>query len=243
MQTMKAVFLAAGKGQRMQPLTYHIPKALLKIAGKTLLEHNIDKLPDSVDELIIVVGHLKEQIINYFGSRFHGRPVKYVEQKKALGTGHAVSLCSRFVQGDFLVLMADDLYGKEDIANIANHKNSALLVKRLRSKFRGGKIISDPHSNALLEIREGIHESGLVNAALYKLSSDFFNYPLVQIPETKEYGLPQQLLVYAKEHKVDSIEAKEWIQISDLKDAARVEKKICKDNKCQNLSFIEYFKS
>lgn len=57
---MQVVFLAAGEGTRMRPLTYHVPKPMVRAGGKNLLEHNIDALPDTVDEIVIVVGYLAE---------------------------------------------------------------------------------------------------------------------------------------------------------------------------------------
>ncbi len=103
---MQAIILAAGEGTRMYPLTRHVPKPLVRVNGKggvrkSLVEHNIDLLPEEVTELIFVVGYLKEQIINYFGDEFNGRKVIYVDQKKPLGTGHAISLVHKHIKSLF----------------------------------------------------------------------------------------------------------------------------------------------
>ncbi len=239
---MQAVFLVAGDGTRMRPLTYHIPKPLVKIAGKTLLEHNIDKLPDEVDEIILVVGSLKEQIINYFGELFNGRKVRYVEQKKMLGTGHALSLASKYLNSDFLVMMGDDLYDRNDILKVSKWQGSALLVKRIRSKFQGGKIEVNEQGE-ILSIKEGIHpKGGYINAALYKLNKSFFDYPLVAIKGGREYGLPQQLVLYAKDYPTKVFKSDNWKQISDIKDALRAEKDILKKKKITCKSSLKYFK-
>ena len=127
---MKIVILAGGEGERMRPLTFHVPKPLIKIAGKTLIEHNLDNLPFKPTEIIFIVGYLKEQIINYFGSVYKGTPVRYIPQRKPLGTGHAISIASQFLGSDFLVLMGDDIYGKDDLSAISKIEGSAILLKK-----------------------------------------------------------------------------------------------------------------
>jgi NDP-sugar pyrophosphorylase family protein len=72
---MQCVILAAGKGTRLRPLTDNLPKPLVKVAGKTLLDHIVSSLPSAVDELIIVTGYLEEQIKAHCGTEFYGRKV------------------------------------------------------------------------------------------------------------------------------------------------------------------------
>ncbi len=240
---MQAVILAAGKGTRMQPLTFHIPKPMARIAGKNLLEHNMEKLPNKIDEIIIVVSYLKEQIINHFGSVFQGRKIVYIEQKNMLGTAHALFQCKDKLKSEFIVFMGDDLYGKEDFEKIINSDKPAMLVKKVRSGFTGGKVIFDKNGD-LKDIKEGKHKnSGFVNAALYKLGKGFFDTKMVKIsPNSKEYGLPQTLIKYAQNKAVSTIESKSWRQISDIDDLKRVEKQIMKESKNKEYkSYLNYF--
>jgi len=242
---MKAVILAAGEGTRMRPLTYHVPKPMARIAGKNLLEHNIDKLPQEIDEIIIIVGYLKEQIINHFGSIYKGRKIRYIEQKKPLGTGHALSLVPRaLLSGEFVVFMGDDLYGEDDFKRIVKLKNNAMLVRKVRGSFSGGRIVLDATGN-LSHIKEGKHnKGGLVNAALYKLNTDFLSYPLVRISSnSNEYGLPQGLAEYAKSNPTQILESQNWRQISDIDDLKRVEKELLKSLGKDNKSFLSFFAS
>src|SRR5262245_18769194 len=110
---MQCVILAAGKGTRLRPLTENTPKPLVKVAGKTLLDHIVESIPSSVDELIIVTGYLGHMIQEHCGQEFHGRKVKYVTQEEQNGTAKALWLCKDLIKGRFLFLFADDIHGKE----------------------------------------------------------------------------------------------------------------------------------
>jgi NDP-sugar pyrophosphorylase family protein len=63
---MKAIILAAGRGTRLTPITDTIPKPMISIAGRPILEHTIENIYTQVDEIIIVVKYLSENISNYF---------------------------------------------------------------------------------------------------------------------------------------------------------------------------------
>ncbi len=218
----QVVILAGGKGTRMAPLTYEIPKPMLKVNGKNLIEHKIDQLPDSIREVILIVGHLGQQIRDYFGDEFAGRKITYVQQDDLNGTGGAVFLTRDVVQDRFLVMMGDDLYDKQDIDEMLRHE-WAILVKKDTAAFRGGDISLDDDGN-FIKIIEGPHEAGdhLVNAAMYTLGKEIFDYPLVAISDT-EYGLPHTLLQVAQHHPVKAIQAHSWFQITSPEDLKKAE--------------------
>jgi len=109
----KAYILAGGEGVRMRPFTHEIPKALLPVKGKPILEYQIDLLKNAeIREIFILVGHLGEKIKYHFGdgSRF-GVKISYLEQKKkTIGTGYALYLAKNFfLKETFLVLYGDEL--------------------------------------------------------------------------------------------------------------------------------------
>ena len=221
---MQAVILAAGQGTRLRPITYDIPKPLIRIAGKSLVEYNIERLPDEIDELIFVVGYLAPQIINHFGREFAGRKVNYVKQKKLLGTGHALSLCEDIVKDRFLVIMGDDIYGGDDIRRCLKYEQ-CILTKEITGKFAGGRIKLNS-SGHLKDIVEGIYSKGksLVNTGLYVLTKKFFEYDLAPLKNKKEYGLPQTMVKMARDWPVKVERALFWLQISDLASLKRAEK-------------------
>jgi len=222
---MQAIILAAGEGTRMRPLTYHIPKPLARVCGKNLVEHNLEKLPDEVDELIFVVGYLAEQVMNHFGSEFGGRKVTYVKQKKFLGTAHAVSLCKQYIRGRFMVMMSDDVYSKEDFAECTKY-DRAILVKKIHGKSTAGRVTCDEDGN-MLNIQEGTHQddgSGiLANTNFFVLTPEYFDYDMVPIKDGKEYGLPQTVVEMSKDYPVKIVEATNWMKIDGVDDLKRFE--------------------
>ena len=221
---MQAIILAGGKGTRMRPLTNFVPKPMARFLDtdgvrKNLLEHTLECLPAEVTEVIFVVGYLKEQIMNHFGDYFNGRSIKYVVQEEALGTAHAVDLAKEYITGRFLVLMGDDVYCKEDIKAIVNTHGNAILVQEMIQPFSGGNVLFDAKNN-IIDIREGEHESGYVNAAAYALEKVYFEYPMVAIQGGKEYGLPQTAMQMNGESTITAVPVTHWRQVSTVQDVA-----------------------
>src|SRR3989338_4928511 len=123
---MQALILAAGKGTRTSPLTLTRPKPLLKIAGKTIIEHNLTQLQGIVNEAIIVVGYLGEMILQRLGTRFGKINLSYVLQEKLEGTGNAVLSAKDKLKEKFIVMNGDDFYSKKDIEKCLKHRYCVL---------------------------------------------------------------------------------------------------------------------
>ena len=107
-----AVVLAAGRGTRLRPLTDTIPKALVEIGGRPLLEKTVSEIIDSgITNVIFVVGYLGNLVEEYFGngSRW-GANFVYVKQERLNGTGQAILLAERYATGSFLVIFGDSYF-------------------------------------------------------------------------------------------------------------------------------------
>lgn len=105
----KAVILAGGKGTRLKSISETIPKPMMPVAGKPLLEYQIELCKKyGLEEVILIVNHLKDSIIDYFGNGEHwGIKVSYFEEPSPLGTVGGVKEIEDQLTEDFLVLYGD----------------------------------------------------------------------------------------------------------------------------------------
>lgn len=220
---MQAVILAAGQGMRIGSLAQNIPKPLLKVGKKSILEHTFLQLPSEIKEVIVVVGYLQGQIKKYFGRNFEGRQIRYVEQEKRRGTAHALWLCKDFLMDrKFLVAMGDDLYLKRDIQKCLAY-DLALLAQKVEAPQRLGLLrIEDNNLQEIIESPK-IVTGSLVNCGLYVLDKRIFNYPLAQIGN-QEYGLPQTIVNMAKDYSIKIVRASFWLPINTLQDLKKSDK-------------------
>lgn len=170
---MKCIILAAGNSTRLYPLTATKPKPMLKIAGKTILEHNLTQLEGLVDEVIIVIGYKEEMIKKFIGNSFGKIKITYIEEKERLGTAHALGMAEGKVFGSFIVMNGDDLYSARDIKNCSRHKN-CVLAKKVDDPSRFGVLLLE--NGKVKKIVEKPKEfiSDMANTGLYVLDEEIF---------------------------------------------------------------------
>lgn len=110
---MKAVILAAGRGKRLETVTgaNHVNKCMLKFKGKPLIEYSLETARlAGVDEIIVVVGHRAEDIINTYGISYSNLKIRYVFQEEQFGLVHAIEQTREAMKGDdFMLLLADEI--------------------------------------------------------------------------------------------------------------------------------------
>ena len=107
----KAVLLVGGRGTRLRPLTDKMPKAMLNVKGKTIIEHLFDLLKKyGIRDVILSTGYLKEKIKDKFedGSRF-GMSIEYIEESQPLGTAGPLKLARKHLKDSFIVSNGDEL--------------------------------------------------------------------------------------------------------------------------------------
>jgi NDP-sugar pyrophosphorylase family protein len=109
---MRAILLAAGKGKRFGETTKHIPKPLIEVGGKALIQHTLEALPKQITECLVVTQHLGHQIVNFLETLRQPRKLSYCSQQFP-GTGGALLSVKEQLKYDdfFLVVGTDDIFG------------------------------------------------------------------------------------------------------------------------------------
>jgi len=210
---VQVVILAAGSSTRTYPLTATRPKALLKVANREIILHNLDALAEIASEFIVVVGYKKEMIIGLPGDEYRGIPVRYAEQREQLGTGNALRSASEMLREKFLVIMGDDIYSKEDLERCASQEEYSILAARVTDPQNFGVIIE--HQGLLKEIIEKPKEppSNLVNCGCYLLNRDVLKIQ-EKTSERGELELTELVSEFSKSNRVKIVEAKSWMPIT-----------------------------
>ncbi len=174
----KAFILAGGMGTRLRPITYEIPKALIPLKGKPLIEHMIELLRDAgLRDIIISIGYLGDKIKEHLGngSKF-GVNIDYVNESEPLGTGGPLKLAKPLLNDTF-VMMNGDEYKMVDIADMYEfHKQQGALATI------GLTTVSEPSKYGVAELKGtrvvGFKEkpkdpqSNLINAGIYILEPE-----------------------------------------------------------------------
>ena len=145
---MKAIIPVAGYGKRFEPYSLKIQKCLLPVAGKPVLEHIIDKLINiGIDEVILVVGHLSEQVKS-FSLKYKKIKLTCIDQKERLGLGHAIYQAIDLTNDPILILLGDSVL-ELDYNNIIENKYSTIGVAPVPDPERFGIVEIDDNNNIL----------------------------------------------------------------------------------------------
>ncbi|MEW6408001.1 MAG: sugar phosphate nucleotidyltransferase [Patescibacteria group bacterium] len=197
----RAFILAGGEGIKMRPFTYEMPKSMLPVHNRPILEYIIDLLRNNeIREIIILVGHLGEKIKNHFGdgTKF-GVKISYLEEKKAEGTAKPLLKIKKFVRNQPFLVIYGDILAEINLQEFFDfHQGHGNLASVALSsvaepssygvvKLRGDKILGfeeKPKKNQKL--------SRLVSAGIYILNPKVINYvPNKAYSMLEEDVLPQ----------------------------------------------------
>lgn len=195
---MKAVILAAGKGERLQPLTDYKPKAMLPICNKPLIDYQIEMLrKHGIDEIAVVVGYLEETIREHLKHE-----VKFYRDEKIKGTASAVYAARDFIDDEFILLYGD-VFFDGSIDGIIKTPNSMAVVWTKDVSRYGEVIFQD---GKLVNIREKSGSgSGFVNAGIYHFDPSILDFiEKTEESERREFELTDSIMMLnsAKEVRV-----------------------------------------
>jgi NDP-sugar pyrophosphorylase family protein len=171
----KAVILAGGKGTRLRPLTYEIPKALIPVHDRTLTEHQFDLLKrHGITSVIMAVGHMKDKVKHHFGdgSQF-GMRISYVEEDKPMGTAGPLQLAKDVLKEPFLVANGDELknLNLEQMYQVHRSNNAlatiALTTVEDPSRYGVARLDGSRILEFIEKPKKDEAPSNLINAGLY----------------------------------------------------------------------------
>jgi glucose-1-phosphate thymidylyltransferase len=165
---MQVIIPLAGKGTRLRPHTHLVPKPLLKVAGRPVMDWVMDRLDGlGVTELIFITGHLREQVEAYARARYPW-PCRFIEQKVQDGTAGAINLARPHVTGPVLIVFVDTVFEADLSLVTRTDADGIIWAKEVEDYQRFGVVVTDPQGY-MTRIVEKPSEpiSRLANIGLY----------------------------------------------------------------------------
>ncbi len=218
---MKAVILAGGLGSRLRPFTETIPKPLLPIGEKAILEIQIEKLHKyGVDEVYLATNYKSDYIEHFFGdgSRY-GVRLHVSREDKPLGTAGPIKLLEKELKDEPFIVMNGDILTQLDFGKfyefaLSKHQPLTIAIKKEITPFEFGNILFE--GDKVIKIEEKPDLINYILAGIYVMTPDVFNY----IPADTYYGM-DKLIMALMEKGIDVIkyEMEEyWLDIGRVKD-------------------------
>ena len=170
---MKAIIPVAGAGTKLRPHTYTQPKALIPLAGKTILSIIVDQLHKAgINDFIFIIGYLGEKIQDYVKAKYPDLNCFFIQQNERFGTGHAISLTREIVGDDEVLIVLGDTIAEYDVREVIFAPHSMLGVKR----------VDDPRNFGVADI----DDDGFISRVVEKPSIPKSNMALVGVYKIKE---------------------------------------------------------
>jgi glucose-1-phosphate thymidylyltransferase len=189
---MKAIIPVAGAGTKLRPHTYTQPKALIPLAGKTILSIIVEQLRDAgITDFIFIIGYLGEKIQDYVTSNYPELNCHFVTQNERQGTGHAIDLTRNIVGNEEVLIVLGDTIAEYDVFEMINSPYSMLGVKK----------VDDPRNFGVAEMDE---DSFFVSRVVEKPAIPKSNMALVGVYKIKETEILFNCLTKIQENKIRS---------------------------------------
>ena len=223
----KAVLLAAGRGTRMRELTTDLPKPMIEVRGKSVLQQIVEGLRDAgVGKFLIIVGYRADAVQNFFGDGSRYKiDIKYATQVVQDGTGRVVDLARNFVATSPFVLSYGDILvdpaNYKLVVDLADDIEAIISVTRGEDVSKGGAVFLNERME-LLDLREklkpGQATSPWYNAGIYTFRPSIFDFTAKLKPSPRgEYELTDAVRELTRSgKKVKALELTgEWADVRD----------------------------
>ena len=223
----KAVLLAAGRGTRMRELTADLPKPMIEVRGKPVLQHIVEGLREAgVREFLLIVGYRSDTVQNFFGdgSRY-SIEIQYATQAVQDGTGRVVDLARNFAGDSPFVLSYGDILvdpaNYKRLLNLPHDVEAIISVTRGEDVSKGGAVFLNEEME-LVDLREkskpGEPTSSWYNAGIYTFRTSIFDFTAKLKPSPRgEYELTDAVRELTRSgKKVKALELTgEWADVRD----------------------------
>jgi len=221
---LDVVIMAGGKGQRLRPITDTIPKPMIRLGEKPIIEHNIDRLISfGIEKIYISINYLGEQIREYFGNGSDkGISIEYIEESKPLGTAGALSLIDKF-ENDVL-LTNSDLFTNidyEDFYLAFLEKEADMAIATVPYTVSIPYAILNEQDGFIRSFKEKPSNTHYANAGIYLIKKELIS----RIPKNQFYNTTD-LMQYAIESNKKIIHnplVGYWIDIGKNEDLIRAQ--------------------
>ena len=211
---MKAVILAAGEGKRLRPFTETMPKVMLPVGNKPILEHIFESLKNTgIGEVIIVVGYKKEVIMEYFKD-YKKIKISYVTQDKQLGTAHALLQAKNHVKSPFVVIPGDNIIDKKSIANLIQDKSEySMLIKEHSHPSKYGVVLLEKGNLRRIVEKPQEDIGKFISTGIYKFPKTIFK-DIEKIGKGGTHSLSSVVDTLIQQGSIiNTIKADQWMDI------------------------------
>jgi len=214
----QAIILAGGRGVNMRPLTYEVPKPLIPVAGKPLIEYTIEMLREAgVREIILAVGHLGDKLKEAVGNGSkYGVTISYSEESKPLGTAGALRKASVFFQDKPFIVVNGDVLTELKISELSafhqedTYSATMALSTEPNTKGYGVALLRGEKIVKFLK-QDKKQTTQLINAGVYVMNADVLKY----IPKTGASDLEDVFEKLAVEGKLAGFPFDgKWFEVS-----------------------------
>ncbi|MDR1137494.1 MAG: NDP-sugar synthase [Synergistaceae bacterium] len=195
---MKAVFLVGGMGTRLRPLTNKLPKPMVPVMGRPLLERNIEKLKQhGIGEIILCTCYRPESFEEYFDQFDFGIQIRYVQEDEPLGTGGAIKNAQQYLENDTCLVFNADIVNDIDFGKMLRfhkrkHADATIASVYVDDPTPYGVIECDENSDVIsFTEKPKPHEivSNYINAGVYIFEPDIFK----MIPSSRVVSIEREI--------------------------------------------------
>jgi NDP-sugar pyrophosphorylase family protein len=222
----QVVILCGGRGTRLAPLTDNIPKVLVEINGRSLLEMKLDALNDLVEEVILVVGYKGEKVVEKIGDSYKNLRIYYCWQRERLGTGHAVMQAEPLLKDEFLVLNGDDYYSKEDLINLLGVKYG-MVGHEVPNPSAFGILEIDSEGNLVkIDEKPQFPKSNLANIGAFAVDTSIFEKTLEKSHRGEYEYVDYINHLVSRGEPVKVLKANVWMPINNFEELEIAKEKL-----------------